>query len=265
MAHKKGASSTRNGRDSNAQRLGVKRFGGQVVKAGEILIRQRGTHFHPGENVGRGGDDTLFALAPGAVQFGTARGVASSTSSRSRLPEAGPLQRRRARLGSPPAVSTPSWPLSAAPVTTRQDLPDDAEGLPSPRGSAGGDQPHQLHERRWAHGDIRRPGGDPRHRRQRRAWVRLRAQGEVQAPRRAGRRQRGPGWGRDPAGRSRHSEPAGLPPLPAPARHERRPGSGRAPQRRQRLRRGPSGPGRHGRSLSTARYWPTCRCPVPPS
>jgi large subunit ribosomal protein L27 len=74
MAHKKGAASTRNGRDSNAQRLGVKRFGGQVVKAGEILIRQRGTHFHPGQNVGRGGDDTLFALAPGAVQFGTARG-----------------------------------------------------------------------------------------------------------------------------------------------------------------------------------------------
>ena len=69
MAHKKGASSSRNGRDSNAQRLGVKRFGGQQVKAGEILVRQRGTHFHPGENVGRGGDDTLFALAPGAVQF----------------------------------------------------------------------------------------------------------------------------------------------------------------------------------------------------
>jgi large subunit ribosomal protein L27 len=74
MAHKKGASSTRNGRDSNAQRLGVKRFGGQVVKSGEILVRQRGTHFHPGHNVGRGGDDTLFALASGAVQFGTARG-----------------------------------------------------------------------------------------------------------------------------------------------------------------------------------------------
>ena len=73
MAHKKGASSTRNGRDSNAQRLGVKRFGGQVVKAGEILVRQRGTHFHPGVNVGRGGDDTLFALAPGAVQFGKKR------------------------------------------------------------------------------------------------------------------------------------------------------------------------------------------------
>jgi large subunit ribosomal protein L27 len=70
MAHKKGASSSRNGRDSNAQRLGVKRFGGQVVKAGEILIRQRGTKFHPGVGVGIGGDDTLFALIPGAVQFG---------------------------------------------------------------------------------------------------------------------------------------------------------------------------------------------------
>ncbi len=74
MAHKKGASSTRNGRDSNAQRLGVKRFGGQNVSAGEILIRQRGTKFHPGTNVGRGGDDTLFALADGAVEFGSKRG-----------------------------------------------------------------------------------------------------------------------------------------------------------------------------------------------
>lgn len=74
MAHKKGASSTRNGRDSNAQRLGVKRFGGQNVSAGEILIRQRGTKFHPGVNVGRGGDDTLFALAEGAVEFGNKRG-----------------------------------------------------------------------------------------------------------------------------------------------------------------------------------------------
>lgn len=74
MAHKKGASSTRNGRDSNAQRLGVKRFGGQKVLAGEILVRQRGTHFHPGANVGRGGDDTLFALEAGAVEFGTKGG-----------------------------------------------------------------------------------------------------------------------------------------------------------------------------------------------
>ena len=73
MAHKKGASSTRNGRDSNAQRLGVKRFGGQAVNAGEILVRQRGTHFHPGKGVGRGSDDTLFALQPGAVQFGRSR------------------------------------------------------------------------------------------------------------------------------------------------------------------------------------------------
>jgi large subunit ribosomal protein L27 len=74
MAHKKGASSSRNGRDSNAQRLGVKRFGGQAVKAGEIIVRQRGTHFHPGVNVGRGKDDTLFALAPGAVLFASRRG-----------------------------------------------------------------------------------------------------------------------------------------------------------------------------------------------
>ena len=74
MATKKGASSTRNGRDSNAQRLGVKRFGGQNVKAGEILVRQRGTKFHPGQNVGRGNDDTLFALMPGAVEFATKRG-----------------------------------------------------------------------------------------------------------------------------------------------------------------------------------------------
>ena len=74
MAHKKGASSTRNGRDSNAQRLGVKRFGGQLVNAGEIIVRQRGTHFHPGDGMGRGGDDTLFALRPGHVEFGTRRG-----------------------------------------------------------------------------------------------------------------------------------------------------------------------------------------------
>jgi large subunit ribosomal protein L27 len=74
MAHKKGASSSRNGRDSNAQRLGVKRFGGQIVQAGEIIVRQRGTRIHPGDNVGRGGDDTLFATAAGAVQYGVRRG-----------------------------------------------------------------------------------------------------------------------------------------------------------------------------------------------
>jgi large subunit ribosomal protein L27 len=70
MAHKKGGGSTRNGRDSNAQRLGVKRYGGERVLAGNILIRQRGTKFHPGANVGMGSDDTLFALVDGEVQFG---------------------------------------------------------------------------------------------------------------------------------------------------------------------------------------------------
>ena len=74
MAHKKGASSSRNGRDSQAKRLGVKRFGGQLVNAGEILVRQRGTKFHPGDQVGRGNDDTLFALAPGHVKFAVRRG-----------------------------------------------------------------------------------------------------------------------------------------------------------------------------------------------
>jgi len=69
MAHKKGTGSTRNGRDSTAQRLGVKRYGGETVRAGNILIRQRGTKVHPGENVGRGGDDTLFALVDGVVTF----------------------------------------------------------------------------------------------------------------------------------------------------------------------------------------------------
>jgi large subunit ribosomal protein L27 len=74
MAHKKGASSSRNGRDSNSKRLGVKRYGGQLVSAGEIIVRQHGTHFHPGVNVGRGGDDTLFALSQGTVEFGRRRG-----------------------------------------------------------------------------------------------------------------------------------------------------------------------------------------------
>lgn len=74
MASKKGVGSSKNGRDSNAQRLGVKRFGGQLVNAGEILVRQRGTRFHPGVNVGRGSDDTLFALAAGSVEFGAKGG-----------------------------------------------------------------------------------------------------------------------------------------------------------------------------------------------
>ena len=74
MAHKKGQGSSRNGRDSAAQRLGVKRYGGQNVQAGEILVRQRGTKFHPGNNVGRGKDDTLFALSQGTVKFHNKQG-----------------------------------------------------------------------------------------------------------------------------------------------------------------------------------------------
>jgi large subunit ribosomal protein L27 len=69
MAHKKGGGSTKNGRDSNSKRLGVKRFGGQIVRAGNILVRQRGTRWHPGANVGLGRDYTLFALVDGVVKF----------------------------------------------------------------------------------------------------------------------------------------------------------------------------------------------------
>jgi large subunit ribosomal protein L27 len=74
MSKTKGGGSTRNGRDSNAQRLGVKEFDGSVVSAGSIIVRQRGTKFFPGQNVGRGGDDTLFATADGVVKFGARRG-----------------------------------------------------------------------------------------------------------------------------------------------------------------------------------------------
>ena len=74
MAHKKGGGSSRNGRDSKAKRLGVKTFAGEVVQAGSIIVRQRGTKIHPGDNVGKGGDDTLFAKATGEVRFHTAGG-----------------------------------------------------------------------------------------------------------------------------------------------------------------------------------------------
>ncbi len=73
MAHKKGGGSTKNGRDSESKRLGVKKFGGESVIAGNILVRQRGTKFHPGTNVGIGSDDTLFATADGVVRFQTGR------------------------------------------------------------------------------------------------------------------------------------------------------------------------------------------------
>jgi large subunit ribosomal protein L27 len=75
MAHKKGVGSSRNGRDSNSQRLGVKRYGGELVTGGSIIVRQRGTQFHPGQNVGRGKDDTLFAKVPGVVEFTQRRGL----------------------------------------------------------------------------------------------------------------------------------------------------------------------------------------------
>ncbi|MCC7358356.1 MAG: 50S ribosomal protein L27 [Anaerolineales bacterium] len=71
MAHKKGAGSSRNGRDSNSQRLGIKKYGGELVKSGHIIARQRGTHIHPGRNVRLGRDDTLYAIAPGHVNFET--------------------------------------------------------------------------------------------------------------------------------------------------------------------------------------------------
>ncbi|HUF97410.1 MAG TPA: 50S ribosomal protein L27 [Ilumatobacter sp.] len=74
MSKTKGGGSTRNGRDSNSQRLGVKEFDGEKITAGTILIRQRGTKVHPGKNVGRGGDDTLFALVDGSVKFGERKG-----------------------------------------------------------------------------------------------------------------------------------------------------------------------------------------------
>lgn len=74
MAHKKGVGSTKNGRDSNPKMLGVKAFGGEFVTAGSIIVRQRGTKFHPGDNVGRGGDDTLFALVHGTVRFSRSQG-----------------------------------------------------------------------------------------------------------------------------------------------------------------------------------------------
>jgi large subunit ribosomal protein L27 len=74
MAHKKGGGSSRNGRDSESKRLGVKAFGGQTVTAGSIIVRQRGTRIHPGDGVGRGGDDTLFATRDGVLSFHTSRG-----------------------------------------------------------------------------------------------------------------------------------------------------------------------------------------------
>ena len=109
MAHKKGASSSRNGRDSNAQRLGVKRFGGQVVKAGEIIVRQRGTHFHPGLGVGRGSDDTLFALDAGCGHLRHATGPQDGLHHRRR----GLIHLSSARRAHGPSGSCARWPLDS--------------------------------------------------------------------------------------------------------------------------------------------------------
>src|ERR1700760_4049357 len=117
MAHKKGASSSRNGRDSTPQYLGVKRFGGQVVKAGEILIRQRGTKFHPGVNVGRGSDDTLFALEAGAVQFGEKR--APNTVNSVPVQAGGPPERQQAFPGEGRTGASAGPPLAACMRRTR--------------------------------------------------------------------------------------------------------------------------------------------------
>jgi large subunit ribosomal protein L27 len=97
MAHKKAGGSTRNGRDSESKRLGVKRFGGEAVEAGNIMVRQRGTRIHPGENVRCGKDHTLFATAPGKVEFFT-RGTRTASLSASSAPDA--IQRSGFRLGS---------------------------------------------------------------------------------------------------------------------------------------------------------------------
>src|SRR3954453_5677639 len=139
MAHKKGAASTRNGRDSNAQRLGVKRYGGQLVNAGEIIVRQRGTHFHPGTLVGRGGDDTLFALGEGHVEVGTRRGRRGANivpaSAENPRPPVHELCRRAGRGIPPPALrvcpmvwsSRPSQPLPSS----SSEL-DDGDGVAVP-------------------------------------------------------------------------------------------------------------------------------------
>jgi large subunit ribosomal protein L27 len=103
MSKTKGGGSTRNGRDSQSKRLGVKRFDGQAVTAGTIIVRQRGTRIHPGDNVGRGGDDTLFALADGTVQFGARFRLSHEEGSGERLRRRDQPQRpgwrRRCRLG----------------------------------------------------------------------------------------------------------------------------------------------------------------------
>jgi large subunit ribosomal protein L27 len=129
MAHKKGGGSSNNGRDSNAKRLGVKRYGGQAVTAGSIIVRQRGTKIHPGDNVGRGGDDTLFALVDGAVRFRKSGPAPTRTSTRS-TPERADLAHDHPCRGRPIA-----WPPSTREVRAFRQHP--AEEHPwTPRASS---------------------------------------------------------------------------------------------------------------------------------
>ncbi len=120
MAHKKGQGTSKNGRDSNAKRLGIKRFGGQTVTAGTIIIRQRGTRFHPGTNVGLGRDHTLFALTDGTVVFDKAHrkvNVAQSVSVLSRiLSSSGFLKRPRSLAGLFFGPETSGRPLGFEPI-----------------------------------------------------------------------------------------------------------------------------------------------------
>ena len=213
MAHKKGAASTTNGRDSNAQRLGVKRFGGQVVNAGEIIVRQRGTHFHPGDGVGRGGDDTLFALVarrrrvrhqarPQGRQHragGAARSDASPASARHthHVVRGGPRSARPSRIR-----TLPSRLLMLASL----DTPDPARHADSSMRSGTDGDPDASSTgssctSTAGHGGQRGRLGAPR---------------EVQAARRPRRRQRRTRRLGRPARRHPGDHPARLPPQPAP-------------------------------------------------
>jgi large subunit ribosomal protein L27 len=143
MAHKKGLGSSRNGRDSNAKRLGVKVFAGQTVTGGEIIVRQRGTRFKPGDGVGIGKDDTLFARAAGTVEFTRGRrgrvitvvgGDGGAAPAAAAAAEAKPAKRGRAAVAEPDAVAVAEPEAAAEPVA-----PAESESEPEPDASADDD------------------------------------------------------------------------------------------------------------------------------
>ena len=226
MAHKKGASSSRNGRDSNAQRLGVKRFGGQTVNAGEIIVRQRGTHFHPGLGVGRGDDDTLFALVAGKVEFGS-------------LPRS-PRGEHRSAAGARAGLG-----LAGAKrhVTAGRRLPARRWRFQGYRGPALG--------RTKVRGQIMAEFADH-------AVLRVQAghggHGCASVHREKFKPLGGPDGGnggrggrRDPRGRRVHVHAARLPPAPGPQGGQRPSGRGLEQERRRGRRPGHQGPERDGR------------------